>query len=206
MSDFGGEERISIFGSAENHHGDRSCGQGTDLGQVVGGHTVSGPDPGALGAVDAGAVPAVSAFEVANSSFAAGSPFDGAAEGFSVFDGASRLRGFAFTRDDHVGDAEVGELAVEGCFAVAAVGGYRARRAPGALGHPFDRRSQLARIGRIAPLHTVIQHDSVVIVDDLALVPELDRLTETPFADRAGIAVVQADPPTRPVRGDPSDP
>ena len=42
----------------------RSGGEGADLDQVVGQDAVSGPDPGAFGAVDAGAVPAVAAFEV----------------------------------------------------------------------------------------------------------------------------------------------
>ena len=74
---------------------------------------MSGPDAGAFGAIDAGAVPAVGAFEVADPAFAAGSPFDGAAEGFSMLDGALRLGRSAFAGDHHVGDTEVGELAVD---------------------------------------------------------------------------------------------
>jgi len=62
----------------------------------VGEDAVSGPDPGAFGAVDAGAVPAVAAFEVADAPFDAGPPFNGAAEGFSVFLGSPCLRWFAF--------------------------------------------------------------------------------------------------------------
>jgi hypothetical protein len=46
---------------------------------------VSGPDLRSLGAVDADAVPAVTAFEVADAAFAADSSFEDAAEGFSTF-------------------------------------------------------------------------------------------------------------------------
>ena len=151
--------------------------------------------------VDAGTVPAVAAFEVTDSAFAAGSPFDGAAEGSSMFLSTSGLRRFAFAGDDHVLDAQLGELLVDLGFAVAAVGGDAAWRAPGAFDDPLHRRGQLRRIGRIALLHRVIQHDPVVIVDDLGLLPELDRLTEPALGDRAGITVVQADPPTRPIGG-----
>ena len=87
---------------------------------------MSGPDPGAFEAVDAGTVPAIAAFEITDAAFAAGSPFDGAAEGFSMFFGASGLRRFAFAGDHHVLHAEVGELLVDLGFAVAAVGGDRA--------------------------------------------------------------------------------
>ena len=57
---------------------------------------MSGPDPGALGVVDAGAVPAVAAFEVADAAFASCAPLDGSLEGWSVFFGSSGLSGFAF--------------------------------------------------------------------------------------------------------------
>lgn len=56
---------------------------------------------------DPAAVPAVAAFEVADPAFASGPPFDGAAERFSVFFGASILRRFAFARDQHILDASV---------------------------------------------------------------------------------------------------
>ena len=97
---------------------------------------MSGPDPGTFGtfgAVDAAAVPAVAAFEVADAAFAAGAPFDGAAERFSVFLGAARLGRSALARDYHVLDTEVGELLVDLGFAVAAVGGDRARVRPARL-------------------------------------------------------------------------
>jgi hypothetical protein len=39
------------------------------------------------------------------------------------------------------------------------------------------------------------------VIDDLGLVPELDQASQPSRGDRAGIAVVQADPPGRPVGG-----
>ena len=84
---------------------------------------MSGPDPGAFEAVDAGPIPAISAFETADAAFGPGSPFHGAAERFSMLFGSPRFGGFALSRDDHVGDTEVGELLIDAGFAVAAVGG-----------------------------------------------------------------------------------
>src|SRR5258708_17852690 len=56
-----------------------SCGQGGDLDQVVGEDPLSGPGFRSFEAVQAGAVPAVSAFGGADPAFASGSPFDGSA-------------------------------------------------------------------------------------------------------------------------------
>ena len=58
----------------------------------------------------------------------------------------------------------------------------------------------MRRIGRVTLLDGVIQDDPVV-VDDLGLVPELHRPAQPPLGDRASIAIVQADPPGRAVRG-----
>ena len=57
-------------------------------------------------------------------------------------------------------------------------------------------------IGRVAGLDGVVEHDAIVVVDDLGLVTELGRLAETALGDRAGVRVVQTDPPGGPVRGD----
>lgn len=160
--------------------------EGADRDQVVGEHAVSDPGPGAFETADPAAVPAVAAFEVADPAFASGPPFDGAAERFSVFFGASILRRFAFARDQHILDAHLGELLVDGGFAIAAVGGDGARRASGALFHPRHRWRQLRRIGWVALLHSVIQHNPVIVVDDLGLVLKLDRLTEPTLGDRGG--------------------
>ena len=78
-----------------------------------------------------------------------------------------------------------------------------ARRPPGSLLHPRHGWGQLRRVGRIALLHSMIEHDPVDVVDDLGLVPELDRAPQPALGDRAGIRIVQADPPRRPVGSDP---
>ena len=85
--------------------------------QVVGEDAVVGPDPGAFGAVDAGAVPSVAAFEGADPAFASGAPFDGAAERSSVLLGLSGLGGSAFARDDDVAHAEVMQCVVDAALA-----------------------------------------------------------------------------------------
>jgi len=85
-------------------------------------------------------------------------------------------------------------------FAVAAVGGDRAGCLSGSLRHPRHGRGQLRRVGRIALPHSAIQHDPIVVVDDLRRVPELDGAPEAALGDRAGIGVVQADSSGRPVR------
>lgn len=59
--------------------------QGADLDQVVCQDPVADPDLGAFGAVDAGAVPAVSAFEGADSPFASVAPLDCSPKRWSVF-------------------------------------------------------------------------------------------------------------------------
>src|SRR6185437_2681647 len=65
----------------------RSGGQARDLGQIVGEYPVPAPDRRSLPAVQAGAVPAVAAFEVADPAFAAGAPLDQLAEAAAVLDG-----------------------------------------------------------------------------------------------------------------------
>src|SRR4051812_24393681 len=69
--------------------------QRADLDQVVGQDPVSDPDPGAVGAVDPGSVPAIAAFECADPLFDAGSPFRGSAERSSVFLGPADCGRFA---------------------------------------------------------------------------------------------------------------
>src|SRR5688572_30426782 len=59
---------------------------------------------------------------------------------------------------------------------------------------------ELGRVGRVTAFDGVIEHDPVVVVDDLALVTELDRPTEAALGDRAGVTIVQAHPPGRTVR------
>src|SRR5215472_11457361 len=128
-----------------------SAGQGADLDQVVGQDSVSGPGPGAFGAVQAGAVPPVLALESADPAFASGPPLDG----------------FALARDDDVADPEGEQVVFDGFLAVAAVGGD----GPGCLAGPLDDASygggELRGIGRVALLHGIVQDDAVVVVGDL---------------------------------------
>src|SRR6478752_3143186 len=136
-----------------------SCGQGGDLGQVVGEDPLSGPGFRSFEVVQAGSVPAVSAFEGADPSFASGSPFDGSAESAAVLDLAAGGAGSALAGDDDRADPDV-----------------------------------------------VIEHDTVVVVDDLGFVAELDGFTEPALRDRPGLLVVQTHYPAGPVRSGPGDP
>jgi hypothetical protein len=108
-------------------------GQDGDLGQVVGQDSVSGPDPGAFGAVDHAAVPSVVAFKVTDPAFAAGSPLHSSAERSSSFDVLPGLAGSAFAGNDDVVDAELVQLVLDGGFSVAAVRSHSARFPAGAL-------------------------------------------------------------------------
>ncbi len=56
--------------------------------------------------------------------------------------------GFALAGNGDTADTDRVQVAFEGCFAVAAVGGDRARWAAGAAGDPLDRGSQLWRVRR----------------------------------------------------------
>src|SRR5689334_8678969 len=87
------------------------------------------------------------------------------------------------------------QVTLDGCVAVAAVGGDGAGHAAGAPGDPLDGGHQLGAVGGSAVFHGVVQDDTVVVVGDLGLVPELDRPVDAPLADRPGIGIVQADQP-----------
>ena len=118
----------------------RSRGEGTDLDEVVGQDAVPGPDSGAFGAVDAGAIPAVATLEGADAAFTSGAPLDCSSERASVFLGLPGLAGFDFAGYHDRAHAEVVQGVVDAFLAVAAVGGDGARRAPGSLLDPRDRR------------------------------------------------------------------
>src|SRR5215207_3687014 len=180
--------------------GPRLAGQGAYLDQVVDQDAVSGPDPGSVGSVDAGAVPSVAAFEGADPAFDAGSPFDRAAERSSVFCGLSGFAGFALAGNHHGADTQVVEAVVDLLLAVAAVGCDGTGWPAGAPGDPLDRGGELGRVGGVALLDGVVQDDAVVVVGQLGLVAELDRFAEAALGDRAGVRVVQADPPLGAVR------
>jgi len=88
--------------------------QGADLDQVVRQDPVADPDLGAFSAGDAGAVPAVSTFEGADSAFDSVAPLDCSSEHWAVFLGSPASRGFAIARDRHVAHAEVEEVVLDG--------------------------------------------------------------------------------------------
>jgi len=66
-------------------------------------------------------------------------------------------------------------------------------------------RRQLRGIRRVALLQAVVEHDAIVVVDDLGLVAELHRLAQPSLGDRPGIPLVQAHPAGGPCRGDAGD-
>jgi hypothetical protein len=112
---------------------------------------VSGPDPGTFGGVDHGSIPPVAAFEVADPSFAAGTPFQVSSERWLSFLGLPGFAGSALAGNHDIFDAEVVQGVVDGWFAVAAVGGHRSRCSPGAFLDAFDRWFQPGRIGGCHP-------------------------------------------------------
>src|SRR5690242_16788616 len=97
--------------------------QGGDFGEIVGEDAVAAPDPRTAQAVEAGAVPAVAVFEVADAAFAAGAPFDEFAEGRASLVLAAAGAGGAFAGYGHLRDAQVVQLSFDVGLAVAAVGG-----------------------------------------------------------------------------------
>jgi hypothetical protein len=167
---------------------------------------VSDPDPCAFGGVDSAAIPSIAAFQAADSAFASGSPFQVPPECPPVFLCLPGFGGSAFAGDDDVADAEVVQGVVDTGFAVAAVRGHGAGFPAGPLDDAFHRRCQPRCVGGVAGLHIVVEDDTVVVVNNLGFVAELDRLAEPALRDRPGVGVVQADPPGRPVRGDPGRP
>jgi hypothetical protein len=158
------------------------------LTKVVGEDAVAAPGSGAIDAGEFGAVPAVAAFEVIDSAFGSGPPFDLVAEGSPVFKFAAGGAGFTPARDRRTAHAECVQIAFNRYLAVAAVGGDRAGCVSGAAGDPFDRQGQLRSVCGVPDLDGVVEDDSVGIVDDLCFVAELDGLAQPPFTDRASSA------------------
>lgn len=177
--------------------GGGSCRDGADLDEVVGEDAVSAPGSGAVDAGEVGSVPAVASFEVVDPSFGSGAPFDLVAEGSAMFKFAAAGAGFACARDRHGNDAQSVQIAFDRRKAVAAIGGYCARWAPGSAGDPLDRRRELRCVWRVSDLDAVVEDDSVGVVDDLGFIAELDRFAQPSFADRTSVDIVQADHPVR---------
>ncbi len=123
-----------------------------------------------------------------------------------MFLGLSSHPRFALAGDHHVADSEALEGIVDPLLPVATVcgdvrGGRPVRsliRSPAEL--------ELGRVGGIARLDVVVENHSVLVVGDLVLVAELDRLAEPALGDRTGVRIVQADPPGGAVGGQPRQP
>jgi len=103
----------------------RSAGEGGDLDRVVPEHAPAAPGAGAGEAAEAGAVPAVLTFQGGDSAFGAGAPFDECDEVIGRFDRSAGLAGLALSEDGDKVDTEFGEVVIERCLAVAAIGGDR---------------------------------------------------------------------------------
>ena len=78
-------------------------------------------------------------------------------------------------RDHYGAHAELVQVVLDAGLAVAAVGGDGAGSSAGAAGDPGDRGGELRCVGGVAAFDGVVEHDAVVVVDDLGLVAELDR-------------------------------
>src|SRR3954470_20708272 len=130
----------------------RLAGQDGDLDQVVGQDPVSGPDPGAVEVVEAGAVPAVLPFEGADPGLATGPPLHCSAERPAVFVGLASLAGSALAGDHHGPDPELLQVVVDAGLAVAAIGGHGPRTPPSPGDDPPDRRGEVGRVGRGGPV------------------------------------------------------
>src|SRR3954470_5971851 len=128
----------------------RLAGQDGDLDQVVGQDPVSGPDPGPVELIEAGAVPAVLPFEGADPGLATGPPLHCCAERPAVFVGLAGLAGSALAGDHHGPNAEIVQIVLDAGLAVAAIGGDGPRAPPGAGDDPADGRGELRRVGGVA--------------------------------------------------------
>src|SRR4051794_16289013 len=155
-----------------------SVGQDPDLDQVVGQDRLPGPDACSVQAIEAGAVPAVSALEAADPALAAGAPLDRLAEGRTGFGGLSGPAGAAPARGARGSDTQLVWVVFDAGLAVAAVGGDGARAATGAGDDPCDGGSQVRCVRWIAPVEGVVEHHAVVVVEHLGLVAELDGMTQ----------------------------
>lgn len=161
----------------------------------MGEDAVSAPDRGSLAAVYEGAVPAVAVLEVADTSFDPGSPLDELSEPGLVFVVSTDLPWLPFSRYGNGFDVELFEFLVYLGLPVAAISGHLPRRPLSTLLDSSDCRGQLRPVCGIAFLDGVVEYEAVLVIDDLGLVTELDRLTHTALDDRVGLRVVQAHQP-----------
>jgi len=119
-----------------------------------------------------------------------------------VFLGLPSLAGFAFTGYHYLA-YKIVQVILDLVLPVAAVSSDRLWRSPGSVHDPRPTAgASCRRVGRVAYLDAVVDDDAVIIVGDLGFVAELDWLAQAALSDRAGIAIVKADPPSGAVGGD----
>src|SRR5713101_2633256 len=157
------------------------CDQPADFYAVVSEDSVAAPRLGPVDAVHETASPAVASLDSRDATLAAGAPFDQFAKAGPAFDGPAGGALASLAHDGHSLDAELLEIFLHFCFAVASIGGHRSRCPADQFLDPFDGRLEQRPVGRVAHMHAVIQHDPVDVVDDLAEVAELDRLADPTF-------------------------
>jgi hypothetical protein len=105
--------------------------------------------------------------------------------------GLADFAGAALAGDYHGADAELVQRVLHGGLAVAAVGGDGAWTPPGPGDDPTDSGREVRTIGRVAALDGVVEHDAVVVVDNLSLVAELHRPAQAALRNWTGFPVVQ---------------
>src|SRR5215813_2661387 len=136
-----------------------SCGQGADLDEVVGEYSVSAPGSDSRQGGQLGAVPSVASFEVVDTTFTSGPPFDLGAEGFSVLVFPPCSSGRTGPRDGDVADPQVLQVSFDRGVPVAAICGDRGGDPPDPVGDRCDRRLQLRGIAGVSDLHAVVEDD-----------------------------------------------
>lgn len=173
----------------------RSGSERGELGCVGGQHAPSAPDAGAFEAAYSGPAPAVLALQRRDAALGTGAPldeFDEAGFGLDVMSGGA---GLSLPKDRDVLDADLGELNVDCCFAVAAIRGDRVGVLAGDSDGPLDGGCESGCIGGNPGFEFVVDNDPVDGVGDLAGVAELGRVRQAASADRASITVVQRHSP-----------
>jgi hypothetical protein len=98
-----------------------SCYEGADLDEVVSEDAVSAPGSGPGEGGQFCAVPAVVSFEMVDSAFASGSPFDLVPERFSVFELTAGSTGFGRAGNRYRADSQVVQIGFHRGVAVAPI-------------------------------------------------------------------------------------
>jgi hypothetical protein len=130
-----------------------------------------------------------------------GSPFHGSADRSSSLGVLPGLAGSASAGDHDLADAERGQVVGDGGFAVAAVRGFRPVRL-------ITRSTACLSRGASGGLPGCTSWSSTIRswLSRPRLVPEIDRLAQPALPDRAGVRVMQTDPPSHTIGCGPGQP